>query len=488
MGSGLSSTLTGATKSIARTCAVCGSSYLQSAGHACPLGGSAAKPEDGLDGAVIDDRYRIDKMLSKGGMGLVYKATHTVLDKPLAFKVMLQPQDEAARQRFLLEAKLAVQVRHRNIVDVVDFGVLSTNQPFLVMEFLVGQTLAELIEQGPMPPARMCFIAAQVACGLAEVHKKGIIHRDLKPANIFVIKQSGTDVVKVVDFGIATQTGGSQGSARLTAPGMVLGTAEYMAPEQAQGLPVDHRLDQYALGCIMWEMLTGRVPFDGGHPTATMLKHLTDRPKLPSEINPNLRVPPELEQIVLRTMAKEPSERFPSMTELEEALAVQFAQLKRASPSTAGLQLIRMAPGQSLSTRLFAAVSLGVVLLLGGVLSVRWLLRRPPPVVSQPIVKPPSVVRWHVDSQPSGAEVFSVADGRKLGVTPWLREEPMASEQLVIELRKSGFTAKQLTLSKKTDEDRTEALLPRKESRASTKKNGKKKRTKENSQVDLITD
>ena len=299
MGSGLSSTLTGATKSIARTCAVCGSSYLQSAGHACPLGGSAAKPEDGLEGAVIDDRYRVDKMLSKGGMGLVYKATHTVLDKPLAFKVMLQPQDEAARQRFLLEAKLAVQVRHRNIVDVVDFGVLSTNQPFLVMEFLVGQTLAELIEQGPMPPARMCFIAAQVACGLAEVHKKGIIHRDLKPANIFVIKQSGTDVVKVVDFGIATQTGGSQGSARLTAPGMVLGTAEYMAPEQAQGLPVDHRLDQYALGCIMWEMLTGRVPFDGGHPTATMLKHLTDRPKAPSEINPNLRVPPELSPDVL---------------------------------------------------------------------------------------------------------------------------------------------------------------------------------------------
>jgi hypothetical protein len=106
----------------------------------------------------------------------------------------------------------------------------------------------------------------------------------------------------------------------------------------------------------------------------------------------------------------------------------------------------------------------------------------------QPIVKPPSVVRWHVDSQPSGAEVFSVADGRKLGVTPWLREEPMASEQLVIELRKSGFTAKQLTLSKKTDEDRTEALLPRKESRAGAKKSGKKKRTKENSQVDLITD
>ena len=126
---------------------MCGTAYLQSAGHVCPLGGSTEKSDDGLEGAVIDDRYRIDKMLSKGGMGMVYQATHTVLDKPLAFKVMLQPQDEAARQRFLLEAKLAVQVRHRNIVDVVDFGVLSTNQPFLVMEFLVGQTLAELIER-----------------------------------------------------------------------------------------------------------------------------------------------------------------------------------------------------------------------------------------------------------------------------------------------------------------------------------------------------
>ena len=112
-------------------------------------------------------------------MGMVYRATHVVLDKPLAFKVMLQPQDEAARQRFLLEAKLAVQVRHRNIVDVVDFGLLSTNQPFLVMEFLVGKTLQEAIEHGPIAPARTCFLAAQVACGLSEVHRKGIVHRDL---------------------------------------------------------------------------------------------------------------------------------------------------------------------------------------------------------------------------------------------------------------------------------------------------------------------
>jgi serine/threonine protein kinase len=312
---------------------------------------------------------------------------------------------------------------------------------------------------------------------------------DLKPANIFVIKQSGAEVVKVVDFGIATQTNGSQGSARLTAPGMVLGTAEYMAPEQAQGLPVDHRLDQYALGCIMWEMLTGRVPFDGGHPTATMLKHLTDRPKPPSEVVPNLRIPPELDQIVLRTLSKDPAGRFPSMTELEEALAAQFSQLKQRSPSTAGLQLIRMAPSQSLTARLFAVVSLGAVLLLGGALSLRWWLARRANLAStRLVVKAPSVVHWRVDSQPTGADVISLPDGRKLGITPWQSDEPMTEEPLVIELRKPGFANKQLTLSKKADEDRNEALVPRKEPKPVPKKNGKKKRTRDNSQVDLIPD
>jgi serine/threonine protein kinase len=310
-----------------------------------------------------------------------------------------------------------------------------------------------------------------------------------------VIKQSGAEVVKVVDFGIATQTGG-QNSARLTAPGMVLGTAEYMAPEQAQGLPVDHRLDQYALGCIMWEMLTGRVPFDGGHPTATMLKHLTDRPRPPSEIVPNLRIPPELDQIVLRTMSKDPASRYPSMSELEEALANQFAQLKQRSPSTAGLQLVRMPSTTNLPTRLFAVVSLGVVLIFGGAMSLRWLLQKRSGIAAARVVaKAPTLVHWRIDSQPQGAEVYSVSDGRKLGVTPWLSEETMDSGQIAIELRKSGFVSKQIVLSRSTDEDRTESLAPRKESKSSRKKDGssgssssKRRKTKENSQVDLIID
>ena len=238
-----------------------------------------------------------------------------------------------------------------------------------------------------------------------------------------------------------------------------------------------------------WEMLTGRVPFDGGHPTATMLKHLTDRVRPPSEIVPNSRIPPELDQIVLRTMSKDPAGRYASMAELEEALSALFSQLKQRSPSTAGLQLIRMPASQSLSTRLFAVVSLGTVLIFGGAMSLRWLLQRRAGIDPVRVTgKPSTVVHWRVDSQPQGAEVFSLPDGRKLGVTPWQSEEPQTSGHIEIELRKPGFLAKQLSLSKNTDEDRNEALAPRREPKTAPKKSSKKKRTRENSQVDLITD
>lgn len=243
-------------------------------------------------------------------------------------------------------------------------------------------------------------------------------------------------------------------------------------------------------------MLTGRVPFDGGHPTATMLKHLTDRTRPPSEVAPNQRIPPELDQIVVRAMSKDPANRYPSMAELEEALANQFSQLKQRSPSTAGLQLVRM-PTTQLSTRLFAVVSLGVVLIFGGALSLRWLLQKRSGLAATGVVqKSPSVVHWRIDSQPQGAEIYSVSDGRKLGVTPWLAEETMESGQLAVELRKPGFVSKQLVLSRNADEDRTEALAPRKDAKSSRKKDrsdgssssSKRRKTKENSQVDLIID
>ena len=175
--------ISAAPTSVTRTCSVCGTSYLQGTAHACLQGGAMADGDD-LLGAVLGERYRILSLLNKGGMGVIYKAQHTVLDKPLAIKIMLQAQDEAARQRFLQEAKLASLVHHPNIVDIIDFGVLTSKQPYLVMELLVGKTLADVILEGPMPAIRMCNVAGQIARGLHSVHQKGIIHRDLKPANV----------------------------------------------------------------------------------------------------------------------------------------------------------------------------------------------------------------------------------------------------------------------------------------------------------------
>jgi hypothetical protein len=174
--------ISAAPTSVTRVCSVCGTSYLQGTAHACLSGNAAIADGDDLLGAILGERYRILSLLTKGGMGVIYKAQHTVLDKPLAIKIMLQAQDDAARQRFLQEAKLASLVRHPNIVDIVDFGVLTSKQPYLVMELLVGKTLADVIMEGPLPAARVCHIAAQIARGLHSVHQKGIIHRDLKPA------------------------------------------------------------------------------------------------------------------------------------------------------------------------------------------------------------------------------------------------------------------------------------------------------------------
>lgn len=436
------------------------------------MGGS--RPADGDDylGAVLGERYRIVSCLSKGGMGVIYRAQHTVLDKPMAIKIMLQPQDEAARQRFLQEAKLASLVRHPNIVDIVDFGVLSSQQPYLVMELLVGQTLADAIYQGPISPVRTCYIAAQVARGLFAVHQKGIIHRDLKPANIFIIKQPNLpgqassdgqtqgELVKVVDFGIATVVDNAEGPpgsgppARLTTPGMVLGTAEYMSPEQAQGLKTDHRVDQYALGCIMYEMLTGRIPFQGVTPAATMLKHLTEKPKMPSEIRPGL--PPALEAIVLRAMSREPADRFPSMEVLEKELVKLFEKLRSRSVSSSTLALPKLQrPTNTQRRQLMLGAGLGLSVVLLGTLI--YTLRKPtPPVVKPKAVveapKGPLTVNWFVTSKPSGASVVRLSDNKVLGETPYRRELPTGEGTTAVELRLEGFQPATLQLSNSADD------------------------------------
>jgi len=282
---------------------------------------------DPLLGTTIDGRYAIEARLGEGGMGVVYKARHVLIDKPVAIKILRKEaaQDTAAVQRFIQEAKSASKIGHSNIVDITDFGVLPDGHAYFVMEFLQGQTLAQAILEGPLEPSRVCTIAAQMGRGLHAAHTKGIVHRDLKPENIFLLEREGQkDYVKIVDFGIA-KVGSGQ---KLTQVGMVLGTPEYMSPEQATGQETDHRVDQYATGCIMYEMLTGVVPFLGDRPAQTLTKHVFEPIIPPRKRKPELKIPSSLEAVVIRAMAKKPEARFPSMKEMEQALGQVEQEMK----------------------------------------------------------------------------------------------------------------------------------------------------------------
>ena len=323
-----------ATTAISKTCPDCKKTYPWQEQHVCEAkpaadGGGVVDP---LVGAVLGERYRIDSFLSSGGMGVVYKGRHVVLDKPVAVKLLRESQDPVAQQRFLLEAKSACHIGHEHIVDINDFGVLEDGRPYLVMEFLQGQSLETLLQkQGSLPWSRVCRIGEQIARGLQAVHEKGIMHRDLKPGNIFLLDRAKRDFVKILDFGIAKVMAGTRetlsdggkplvANMRQTTQGTVLGTPEYLSPEQAAGEPIDARVDIYALGCILYEMLTGSVPFRGNGPMSTLMKHLTEKVVPPRKRRTDLTIPESLEKIVLKAMAREKTDRYATMEELATAL------------------------------------------------------------------------------------------------------------------------------------------------------------------------
>lgn len=314
-----------------KTCARC-SAYYPDALEYClrdgePLPRGDAPPRrDPLLDVIIDGRYLIKSVVGEGGMGMVYAAHHTLLDKRVAVKVLRREaaRDQAIAQRFLAEAKAASRVSHRHIVDILDFGILPDGHAYLAMELLDGPTLTQVIQrQRPLPLRRAVRLAGQIARGLFAAHSQAIIHRDLKPDNIFVLgRDDEDDLVKIVDFGIAKDVRAGTG---LTAVGTVLGTPEYMAPEQATGQAVDHRADQYAVGCILYEMLTGEVPFPGENGPQVMTQQVFDPVPPPSRRRPEL--PRSVERIVLRMLRKRPAERFPDMEALAAALQEVEAEL-----------------------------------------------------------------------------------------------------------------------------------------------------------------
>jgi hypothetical protein len=268
---------------------------------------------------VLADRYELGPVLGQGGMARVHQGVDRQLDRRVAIKVLAPPFDRDGEfvERFRREARAAAGLSHPNIVAVFDSGS-DDGTHFIVTELVEGETLADRLRHGgPMPPADAVAVAVDVARALAAAHALGLIHRDIKPGNVMLLPDGR---VKVVDFGIAR----AAGSDTLTHTGVVLGSTAYLSPEQAGGQPVDERADLYSLGCVLYEMLTGRVPFSADTPIATMYRHVNEDAPPPSTIAP---VQSELEDAVLRCLEKDPKRRFASAAELEAALlAVPLAR------------------------------------------------------------------------------------------------------------------------------------------------------------------
>lgn len=307
-----------------KICPVCGKEYSDTT-SLCSLDAAVLRAtDDPLLGQTLAEKYLIEELIKRGGMGSVYRGKHILMDKTVAIKV-LRPSlavDDAVVARFSREAKAASRISHPHAVNVTDFGEAENGVVFLVMEYLDGRTLKEIIRsEGPMALPRVVEIVRQVAGALDAAHSQGVVHRDLKSDNIMLSQTAGADWAKVLDFGIAKiQQPESFADADLTAPNLVVGTPQYMSPEQcSQAGTIDARSDIYSLGVIVFEMLAGHVPFTGESPTVIMMKQVQDR--APSIMADRPELPPAIDQILTKVLAKQPADRFQSAGELSEALA-----------------------------------------------------------------------------------------------------------------------------------------------------------------------
>lgn len=318
-----------------KTCRGCGRDF--SGGEMfCPDDGSrlsspsqARDMDQGVDplvGMTLDGRYRVLRAVGEGGMGVVYEAEHVLIEKRVALKVLRETftRRPDVVERFRQEAKSASRIGHPNIVDVSDCGETSTGASYIVMEMLQGEDLADVLSREcALSPMRATLIAYQVARALDAAHKKSIVHRDLKPENIYLIeREAQPDFVKVVDFGVAKMSDiESLGARKLTRTGMIFGTPEYMSPEHAAGKALDHRVDIYALGVILYELLTGRVPFEGDNFMEVLAKHGADPVPVLKEVNPGTRASEELTRVIMRALEKDPAQRYQSMADLAHDLS-----------------------------------------------------------------------------------------------------------------------------------------------------------------------
>jgi serine/threonine-protein kinase len=282
-------------------------------------------------GQLIANRYRLGPLLGRGGMCAVYRAKNLAKQREVAIKIL--PREKASieefARRFQREVTTAKRIDHPNIATISDSGSLDDGSLFLVMELLEGQLLSTLLQSGRLPVKRALAIARQILVGLAEAHRLGIAHRDVKPANVMLLDVNGVETVKLFDFGIASN---EKAAVKLTQAGSAFGTPEYISPEMAKGERVDGRADVYAVGVMLFEMLTGKLPFIREDGIALLRAHINEPPPSPRAVAPDAQIGKPLEALILRAMRKDPAERFPTADAMIAAIDAELAGGSRARP------------------------------------------------------------------------------------------------------------------------------------------------------------
>ncbi|MEZ4426489.1 MAG: protein kinase [Nannocystaceae bacterium] len=368
-------------------------------------------------GVDLDDKYKIIRPIGKGGMGTIFLGEHTGIGKRVAIKLLSSKYsgNEQVIQRFLQEARSAARIRHKNVVEIYDCGRTSEGLPFFAMELLHGIDIRRMMKQtGPLPWPRALRLMRQICAALEAAHQAGIVHRDMKPGNCFVVDDGEEpDVVKVLDFGIAKVLSDDDSEQELTHTGMVMGTAHYMSPEQARSEALDKRADVYSAGVILYQLLTGKLPYEGKGFMGTLSKHLTE--PIPSLIAAaeGRAVPRALEAVIQKVLAKDRDERYQSAAEFAAALD-EIGEHPRTS-----LTMSMTVRAESLRERIglpwlpIAAIGAGVVALAVGL--VMYLGDEPEPVA--PPAAPPVVAEVAVPEPPTpdappvaAAEATTAAD------------------------------------------------------------------------------
>jgi serine/threonine-protein kinase len=449
-----------------------------------------APNRDPFIGTTLDGRYRVIRKIGEGGMGAVYLAEHVMIEKQVAIKVLsgdLSWRSDLA-QRFQQEAKAASKIGQENIIDITDFGQTPSGAAYFVMEYLRGRDLAhEVRGRGAMPASRIARILVQVCRALGAAHAKGIFHRDLKPDNIFLVEREGrADFVKVLDFGLAKISAlDANNGNRLTRSGSVFGTAEYMSPEQARGEVADHRTDVYAMGCILYEMLTGDVPFRADTFMATLRKQIEDAPQPPSRRKPELKIPPALDAVTMKALKKDRAQRYQTMKELALAICAAAGEDAKAlwgkedfgDPllgPVVDLQTTGKRPAIARTPKKLTAPMAGAIgAIVVAIAAVWWLARAkpepppPPPVVvaappaaaprlPEPVRPPESTIS--IVSTPPGADVMQGPE--RLGRTPFANDYAPDTTPFDVTVGRKGFVTQKLHVVPDRDREYVVQLSP----------------------------